>query len=88
MVANIHQVVSPSVEPKQLAIQHVRNPGKRMPVALVTGRERPGDGGPGQPALNGWVFINVGLVVAIDEGSVTSMGLLIRPRAKKTNDSQ
>ena len=64
------QVMAGGVEAEKLDVQHVGEPGERMPVALVAGRERPGDGGPGQPALNGWVFINVGLVVAIDEGSV------------------
>src|SRR5579864_6807407 len=64
---NAGQVMSTRVESKQLDIQRVRNPGERMPVAGVAGRERPGGTMPVQSILDSRVAEDVGPVVVIDE---------------------
>ena len=37
------QVVPPRVQPEELDVGHVRDPGERVPVVDVHGRQRPGD---------------------------------------------
>src|SRR4051794_34342656 len=41
MKRQTNQMMFPGVLPKELAISHMRKPGKRVPVAGVSGAERP-----------------------------------------------
>ena len=46
---HVHEVVAARVEPEQLDVEHVREPGQRVPVAHVERRERPDHPAPGEP---------------------------------------
>src|SRR5208337_2814521 len=52
---------------KKLAVQHVRQPGQRMPVAGMVRSERPGGRLTAQATPNMLVFVNVVFVVEVDE---------------------
>ena len=38
-----HVMMRAGVQAKEAAVQHVRHPGKGMPIAEISGRERPKD---------------------------------------------
>src|SRR6516225_1655246 len=59
----------------QLAIQHVRNPGERMPVANVTVTEGPADFSSREPRTDVRVFGYVGFIVEIDEFMPENAGI-------------
>ena len=61
------------VEAEHLAVGHVREPGERMPVARVKGRERPLDPGPRQAVLNERIFGDV-IVVIVKRETVCATG--------------
>jgi len=72
MEQEIGDVMAAGVEAIKLAIQHVREPGERMPVAGVTGGERPGDGVRMEPVLDGGVQGDVfGVIVIIELEAVS-----------------
>ena len=51
----------------KLAVEHVREPGERVPVAGVVRSEGPGDSLAGQPPIDMRVFTDVFVVVEVDE---------------------
>ena len=61
------QMVPRRLEVEPLAIQHVRHPRQRMPIAGIKGLERPGHAGPRQPPLDMRVARDVQLVVVKQE---------------------
>ena len=60
---DVDAMMRAGVQAEQLAVQHVRKPGQRMPVAGVPGREGPFDAGPGQAVLDHLIFGDVIVVV-------------------------
>ena len=67
MEKNINLMVCSGIKPEELTIQHVRKPGKWMPVTCNTGSKGPLHSRPGQAVLDDGIFINVSLIVVIDE---------------------
>ena len=63
----ICEMMSARVQAEQLAIDHVRNSGERMPIARMSMRERPSQAMKSQPVRYGWVCVNVGRVIVINE---------------------
>ena len=60
-------MVANRIEVEELAVQCMRQPCQRVPVALIKSRERPLHGGPRQATLNMPVPKNVGPIVEIDK---------------------
>jgi hypothetical protein len=63
----IREMMSAGIESKELAVEHVRNCRQWMPVSRVAVRERPNDSGQRQAAGYGRVFIDVNVIVEINE---------------------
>jgi hypothetical protein len=59
--------MSAGIEPKELAIEHVGNRRQRMPVPRVAVRERPSDSGQCETAGYDRIFIDVNVIVEINE---------------------
>jgi len=55
------------IHPEQLAIEHVRDRGQRMPVLRVDVRERPDDAAPGKARAHVRVVEHVERIIVIDE---------------------
>ena len=55
------------VQPEQLAIEHVAQPGEGVPVGRMEGAERPEHAGAGQPTAHVHVLDHVLRVVEVDE---------------------
>jgi len=68
-------------EIEQLAIQHVRHPGDRMPVGRVPGGESPSDAVPGKPVLHHRIICDV-IVVIVQRESVMRHGQINRQHAQ------
>ena len=62
---HVDEMVRAGVEAEEFAVRHVREPGERMPVARVTGGERPFDSRPRQSFLHDGIFRDVILIVVI-----------------------
>ena len=60
-------MMGPGIEPEQLAIQHVRQPGQRVPVPHVERGDATAHTRPCQAAGNVWILADVGTVVEADE---------------------
>ena len=60
-------VVAAGPEPVNLAVQHVRQPRQRMPIAGVHTRERPLDASQRQASLDARVAADIVRVVKVDE---------------------
>src|SRR6516225_448152 len=67
MNQSIDQQVAACVCPKELAIDHVRNPCERMPVCHIKRRECPGKSRAGDTAIHHWIFPDVRGVIESDE---------------------
>jgi hypothetical protein len=67
MQQQICEVVTPGFQTKELAIQAVRQPGQRVPVAAIGSAHRPAHGLPGEPILDMCVFSDVSGVVEADK---------------------
>ena len=59
---------------EDLAVEHVREPGQRMPVVVFQAREGPGDRVPSQALVDVFVVIDVAVVVKIDEAEILVQG--------------
>src|SRR6266566_4901754 len=59
------QVMSPTFRPKELAVCHVREPGKRMPVTGVIGGQGPSEACPTQSAVHVGIGSNVNWVIVV-----------------------
>ena len=64
---DIGEMMSAGIEPKELAIEHVGNRRQRMPVSRVAVRERPNNSGQREAAGYDRVFIDVNVIVEINE---------------------
>jgi len=60
-------MMSARPETKKPAIQHVRKPSYRMPVTDLGKSKRPQNSFASKSGSNGWVLINVDVVIIIDE---------------------
>ena len=67
MQENVHQMMSARPETINPAIQHVRKPRYRMPVTDLGKSKRPQNSFASKSGSNGWVLINVDVVIIIDE---------------------
>lgn len=67
MKSDIDHVRAAGVQPEQLAVGHVREPGQRMPIIRVTVHERPFDARPGQSFPDHRILIDVTVVVVSHE---------------------
>ena len=67
MKQNVSQMMSPGLESVELAIQHVRDRGKRMPVGRVNMGEGPLDIARGETADYSWIIVNVRTIVVVHE---------------------
>ena len=64
---HVDEMMRAGIGAEQFAIQHVREPGERMPVRRVETRERPAEAVPRQAGQHGMIFGDVFLVVEIHE---------------------
>ena len=55
------------VQPEDLTIQHMREPGKRVPITLVDIGEGPDNAGASQAGADPWVFVSVPGIVEVNE---------------------
>ena len=60
-------MMPPWLHSKYLAVQHVRNPSERMPVAGLGSRESPADIIPGQAAQHMGIFSDINAIIVADE---------------------
>ena len=60
-------MMSRSVQPKKLAIEHVRQGRERMPIFGMWVRERPDESVVAQAAADLCIFVNIFVVIKIDE---------------------
>ena len=72
MKQNAGEVMPGWIQPKELAIQHVRNPGHRVPVTGMAGGKGPSERRPGQACLDVRIFCDIGLVIVIQECMIKS----------------
>ena len=63
-------MVTTGIQPVQLEIQHVGNDSQRMPIGRVKMSERPGKRAKTQAAGNCRIFVNVAVIVALNEAVV------------------
>ena len=59
--------MSPRMEDVELAIEHVRERGKGMPVGRMDVSESPSDSAEGEPIGYLWILINVIPIIIADE---------------------
>ena len=71
----VHEVVHGRVQAEALHVGHVRQPGERMPIALVKGGQRPAHVFPGQPAEDMAVLRDVRGIVEKDKIRVPHAGV-------------
>ncbi len=64
---NIREMMSAGIEPEELAVEHVGNRRQRMPVPRVAVCERPNDSGQCKAAGYDRIFIDVDVIVEINE---------------------
>ena len=74
------------IQAEKLAVNHVRQPARRMPVADVDAVERPDETVPRQPGLRDRIFVNVFGVVEVDEG-IAGDRPVKRERAKRKREA-
>ena len=67
MKDKISDVMAGRVGAEKLPVQHMRNPGQRMPVAGITRCKGPCDAFECYAGLDVWIFINVNRVVKINK---------------------
>ena len=67
MNQRVDQQMAACVRAKELAIDHVRNPGERMPIGRVKGGERPGESRERNTAIHHWIFLDICGVIERDE---------------------
>src|SRR5205085_8425742 len=67
MQQHVRQMMSPRLETIKLTIQHVRNSGQRMPVVGMHMGEGPLNPVNGETIRDPWIFVNVLIVVVVDE---------------------
>lgn len=73
MDQNIGEVMPAGAQPVELAIEHVAQPCHRMPVGRVDVREGPFYSGLSDAGRNMLVFVNVDVVVEVDETVVNCL---------------
>ncbi len=67
MDERVHEQVRAGVQPEELAVNHMRQPGERMPVGGVKGGEGPGNPFQRQAADDHRVVPDVEIVIEVDE---------------------
>ncbi len=60
-------MVAPGLKPVELAVQHVRKCGQRVPICAERVRERPRNGVGMQTPGYGGIFVDILVVVKTDE---------------------
>ena len=80
-------MMSRRIEAEPGAIEHVRNPGQRMPIRGVSSFEGPQNSGPAQAAVNVKVAKNVCRIVEGDE-AVAAQRSITKPRALDQNEAE
>jgi len=64
---HVHQVMPGRIEPEELHIEHVGEPGERVPVGCMGGGHGPGDPLEGHPLDDVLVVVDILVIVEIDE---------------------
>jgi hypothetical protein len=64
---NVREMMPACLQSKQLAIYHVRNGGKWMPIERMAVRERPNDSRQRHTACDDRISVNVSSIVEINE---------------------
>ena len=82
MQEHIGQVLRATVEPEDLDVEHIRNPGERKPVRGVAGCEGPLEAVEGQAVADVRVLGDVDGIVEVDELEVVNL------RIQAKNDGQ
>src|SRR5690242_7388404 len=65
--SDVAEMMSGGFQPVKLTIEHVRDPGERMPIGRVSLSERPTNPGQAYPTANLRIFVDVVVVIVIDE---------------------
>ena len=66
-------MMAAGVEPIKLAIKHVRDGGERMPIAGMHMGKGPGNSMKGEATLDDGIFVDVGIVIVIEESVPQSL---------------
>ena len=73
MQQDVRQMMSPRLEAVELAIEHVRDGGERMPVGSMNMSERPLDRAKREPIRDLGILVNVLPVIIADELMVNDL---------------
>ncbi|MGA2243145.1 MAG: hypothetical protein ABSH11_14060 [Verrucomicrobiota bacterium] len=73
MNSKVDPMVAGWFNPKQLAVQHMRKPGERMPVAGVRGGECPLNAPQSYSSLNIWISHDITIPATVIKGHETQM---------------
>src|ERR1035437_2096359 len=86
MKTQVHPMMAAGVQAEPFVIQHVRQPGDRMPVARLRGRKCPADAFEGYSGLDVCVVNNVTVlaVIIIEDKTKVTCG----PKGSQGNDDQ
>ena len=71
MKKQIHQMMAPGIQAEKLAVEHMRQPSQRVPVACAAGAKGPANSLPVKRRLNMAIVGNVGIVVIVDKIEIT-----------------
>src|SRR6266705_2772319 len=63
----VNQQMATCIHAEELAVDHMRNPGKWVPVPLVKSTERPGDSSECNAAIHHCVLLDIRIVIETDE---------------------
>lgn len=74
MKEQVNDMKAAGAETEQLDIEHVRQPGQWVPIAVMECRESPADVFPGHAALNDLIGTDVSRIVVVYEAGVPYAG--------------
>lgn len=64
---DVGEVMAPGIETEHVGIDHVGDPGERVPVEVIVGEESPLEAGSGEAAIDVAVEEDVEIVVEVNE---------------------
>src|SRR5262249_21556171 len=67
MNQGVNQQVATRIQVEEVAIDHMGDPGKRMPVSLVKSRECPSESRKRNAAIHHWIILDVHTIIESDE---------------------
>jgi hypothetical protein len=85
MKQDVDEVMCSGIQAEELAIEHVGQPGDRVPIKRMSIDERPNDSPPGQTGADSWIVEDVIVIVVLNEVEVSS-GPIEKARQQRQED--